>query len=98
MTHFKGLLRGAKFSGVHTTVIPDAVDLLTLLKRSEKVTKISVGVITPCKVAKPRVKVKLESHALKLQVRGRNAVQIFYIYGTDLPAVGEFITGKWREA
>lgn len=91
MTHFKGLLRGAKFSGTHTTVIPDAIDLLTTLKRLGEVTKISVGLITPCKVAEPRVKVKLESHALKLQVRGRNAVQVFYVYGSDLPAVVKVI-------
>lgn len=90
-SHFKGLLRGAKFSGLHTTVIPDAVDLLAMLKRWEEVTKISVGIITPCKVAEPRVKVKVESHALKLQVRGRNAVQVFYVYGSDLPTVAEAI-------
>jgi hypothetical protein len=83
----KGLLRGNKFSRSHTTVIPEAVEFLAYAKGIAMVNKISIGLITPCPSGPIRIKIKTDPHALRIQVRGRSAVQTFYIYGGDLSAI-----------
>jgi hypothetical protein len=83
----KGLLRGNKFSRSHSTVIPDAVEFLALAKSIDLVSKISIGLITPCAAGPVRIKIKEDQHALCVQVRGKNAVQTFYMYGRDLEAI-----------
>jgi hypothetical protein len=83
----KGLLRGTKFSRSHTTVIPEAEEFLACAKGIALVNKISIGLITPCSSGPIRIKIKIDPHALRIQVRGRSAVQTFYIYGGDLNAI-----------
>jgi hypothetical protein len=83
----KGLLRGNKFNGRHSTVIPDAEAFLLCAKDIEIVSKISIGLITPCSVGPTRIKIKEDQHALRVQVRGKNAVQTFYLYGSALQAI-----------
>ena len=83
----KGLLRGSKFSRSHSTVIPDAEEFLALAKSIDLVSKISIGLITPSTAGTVRIKIKEDQHALRVQVRGKNAVQTFYLYGSDLGAI-----------
>ena len=47
MSHIKGLLKGSKFSGRHSTVIPSAIPAVEAARDCPHVTKIALGVITP---------------------------------------------------
>jgi hypothetical protein len=49
MAHAKGLLRGPKFNGRHSTVIPSAIPAVEAARDSTHVTKIALGVIKPIK-------------------------------------------------
>ncbi len=95
MAHAKGLLRGPKFNGRHSTVIPSAVPAVEAARDCPLVTKIALGVITPIKAGEERLKFSEVSGGLKMQVRGANAVQVFWVY-TNRPeeAIAE-ITAKW---
>ncbi len=73
MTHIKGLLRGPKFNGRHSTVIPSAIPAVEAARDSEHVTKIALGVITPIKTGKEHLKFSAVSGGLKMQVRGVHA-------------------------
>lgn len=82
MSHLKGLLKGPKFNGRHSTVIPGAISAVVAARECEHVTKIALGVITPIRVGKPHLKFSPVSGGLKMQVRGANAVQVFWVYTT----------------
>ena len=83
----RGLLRGNKFSRSHSTVIPEAEEFLVCAKSIDLVNKIAIGLITACAAGPVRIKIKTDPHALRVQVRGRSAVQTFYLYGGDLSAI-----------
>ena len=51
------------------------------------VTKISLNIVTPLRPGKPHLKFTPTAGGLKMQVRGNNAVQIFYLYTTECEAV-----------
>ena len=91
----KGLLKGAKFNGKHSTVIPSAIPAVEAAKSSAYVTKIALGVITPSKAAEERLKFTKASGALKMQVRGTHAVQVFWVYTNRPDEAIEEITAKW---
>jgi hypothetical protein len=95
MGHTKGLLKGAKFNGRHSTVIPSAVPAVEAAKACVHVTKIALGIITPTKSAEERLKFTSGSGALKMQVRGTHAVQVFWIYTNRPEDVIDEITRKW---
>jgi hypothetical protein len=97
MSHAKGLLKGAKFNGRHSTVIPSAIPAVEAAKASPHVTKISLGIITPTKNGEERLKFTKASGALKMQVRGANAVQLFWVYTNRPDEVIEEITRQWEE-
>ena len=97
MAHTKGLLRGPKFSGKHSTVIPTAVAVVEAARECPHVTKIALGVITPLRAGTPHLKFTPMSGGLKMQVRGTHAVQIFWLYTTRGDEVIAEITGKWPE-
>jgi len=96
VTHLKGLLRGAKFNGRHSTVIDSAIPAVEAARDSVHVTKIALGVITPTKAAEVRIKFTKASGAVKMQVRGANAIQVFWLYTNRPDEVIEEITGKWE--
>ncbi len=96
MAHDKGLLKGNKFNGRHSTVIPSAVPALEAARDSPLVTKIALGVIKPIKPGPERLKFSEVSGGLKMQVRGTNAVQIFWVYTTEPEKVIQEITWKWE--
>ncbi len=95
MSHAKGLLRGPKFNGRHSTVIPSAIPAIEAARECKHVTKIALGVITPLRAGKPHLKFSPVSGGLKMQVRGTHAVQIFWLYTTEPDAVIREIEGKW---
>jgi hypothetical protein len=97
MTHAKGLLRGAKFNGRHSTVIDSAIPAVEAARDCPHVTKIALGVITPSKAAEVRLKFTKASGALKMQVRGANAIQIFWLYTSKPDEVIEEITRRWDQ-
>ncbi len=97
MTHIKGLLRGPKFNGRHSTVIPDAIPAIEAARDCEHVTKIALGVITPIKTGKELLKFSEVSGGLKMQVRGVHAIQVFWLYTTRPDDVIEELQKKWDE-
>ena len=92
----KGLLRGSKFNGRHSTVIPSAIPAVEAAKACAQVTKIGLGIITPSKAGEERLKFTKASGALKMQVRGTNAVQLFWLYTNRPDDVIAEITAKWE--
>ncbi|MEO8050373.1 MAG: DUF2103 domain-containing protein [Acidobacteriota bacterium] len=97
MSHERGLLKGPKFNGRHSTVIPSAIPAVEAAKASPHVTKIGLGIITPAKNGEERLKFTKASGALKMQVRGTNAVQLFWVYTNHPDEVIEEITRHWDE-
>jgi hypothetical protein len=97
MTHIKGLLRGPKFNGRHSTVIPSAIPAVEAARDSEHVTKIALGVITPIKAGKEHLKFSEVSGGLKMQVRGVNAIQVFWLYTKKPQDVIEEIQTQWEQ-
>ena len=97
MSHAKGLLKGPKFNSRHSTVIPSAVPAVEAAKACVHVSKIALGLITPTKVSEERLKFTKASGALKMQVRGTHAVQIFWLYTNRPDQVIEELTAKWDE-
>ena len=95
MAHARGLLKGAKFNGRHSTVIPSAVPAVQAARDSEHVSKIALGVITPIRPGAEHLKFTPASGCLKMQVRGTNAVQTFWVYTTRPDDAMAEITAKW---
>jgi hypothetical protein len=94
--HISGLLRGSKFNGKHSTIIEPAIPVIEAARESRHVTKIALGVITPVHSAESHLKFSSVSGGLKMQVRGRHAVQIFWIYTTEPDAVIAELTNSWN--
>ena len=95
MSHTKGLLRGPKFNGRHSTVIPSAERAVEAARDCAHVTKIALGVITPVRAGREHLKFMPVSGGLKMQVRGTHAVQVIWLYTTNPEAAIEEITRKW---
>jgi hypothetical protein len=95
VAHARGLLKGSKFNGRHSTVIPSAVPAVEAARDCEHVTKIALGVITPIRPGSEHLKFTPASGCLKMQIRGTNAVQTFWVYTTRPDEVVEEITRKW---
>lgn len=96
MTHARGLLKGSKFNGRHSTVIPGAIPAVQAARDCSLVTKIALGVITPIRPGPEHLKFTAATGCLKMQVRGTNAVQTFWVYTTSPDEVVAEITGKWE--
>jgi len=97
VSHNKGLLKGSKFNGRHSTVIPSAIPAVEAARECQHVTKIALGVITPIRAAQEHLKFTPVSGGLKMQVRGTHAVQVFWLYMTHPDDVIQEITKKWDE-
>jgi hypothetical protein len=97
LTHARGLLKGPKFNGRHSTLIPSAIPAIQAARDSPNVTKIALGVITPIRPGPEHLKFTPATGCLKMQVRGTNAVQTFWVYTTNPEEVTSEITRKWDE-
>ena len=95
MSHIKGLLRGPKFNGRHSTVIPSAIPAVEAARDCAHVTKIALGVITPIGKGPEHLKFTPVGGGLKMQVRGTGAVQIFWLYTTRPEDTIVEITRQW---
>ena len=91
----KGLLRGKKFNSRHSTVIENAVPILNAAKKLAEVHKIVLGVIRSLRPAEPHLRFSPVPSGLKVQVRGRTAVQIFYVYTNDPAHTERILTEEW---
>jgi hypothetical protein len=94
--HVKGLLKGGKFNGKHSTVISDAVAAIEAAKSCQYVSKIALGIINQVRPSQPHLKFTFVSGGLKMQIRGINAVQIIWVYTTEPDKVIVEITEKWN--
>src|SRR6266403_183703 len=97
MSHTRGLLKGSKFNGRHSTVIPSAIAAVEAARDCSHVSKIALGVITPIRAAQEHLKFTPVSGGLKMQVRGTHAVQIFWLYTNRPDETIQEITKKWDE-
>ena len=97
MSHTRGLLKGSKFNGRHSTVIPSAIPAVEAAKACPHVTKIGLGIITPTKTSEEHLKFTKVSGAVKMQVRGVHAVQLFWIYTNRPDEVIAEVTMKWDQ-
>ena len=79
----KGLLRGSKFNGKHSTLIAPAYPMVELLRDDDRVTKIVIGVIKPRKGNGISLKAVPIEAGLRLMVSGPSSVQQFYAYTAD---------------
>jgi len=95
VSHIRGLLKGPKFNGRHSTVIPSAIPVVEAARDSAHVTKIALGVITPVKAAAEHLKFTPVRGGLKMQVRGTHAVQVFWVYTTQPEEAIAEITARW---
>ncbi len=66
-------------------------------KPAPHVTKIGLGIITPTKSGEERLKFTKASGALKMQVRGTHAVQLFWLYTNRPDEVIAEITRQWDQ-
>ncbi len=79
----RGLLRGPKFNGKHSTLIAPAHAMIELLRDDSRVTKIVIGIIKPRKGSGISLKATIIEAGLRLMVSGPSSVQQFYAYTSD---------------
>jgi hypothetical protein len=96
MAHARGLLKGPKFNGRHSTVIESAIPVVEAARDCAYVTKIALGVITPLRPGAEHLKFTPASGCLKMQVRGTHAVQTFWVYTTEPEVVIAEIRRRWE--
>ena len=91
------LLAGNKFSGRHTTVIRSSVSLISLIKKYDEVTKITLGTILPYHAPQPQLRFKPTQSGWELKVIGCNASQIFFIHTKNPELVKKRIEEDWEK-
>lgn len=79
----RGLLRGPKFNGKHTTLIAPAIPMVELLRDDDRVTKIVIGVIKPRKSTGITLKAVTIEAGLRLMLGGPSSIQQFFAYTAD---------------
>ena len=79
----RGLLRGPKFNGRHTTFIAPAEPIIELLRDDPRVTKIVIGIIKPRKGGGFGLKATDIDAGLRITISGPTSVQEFYAYTAD---------------
>lgn len=83
----RGLLRGPKFNGKHSTLIAPAFAMVEMLRDDDRVTKIVIGVIKPRKGSGVSLKAVTIEAGLRLTVSGPSSIQQFYAYTSEAEAV-----------
>lgn len=79
----RGLLRGPKFNGRHTTLIDAAVPIVERLRDDPRVTKIIIGVITSRRGKTTVVKATPIAAGLRITISAPRNVQELYAYTSD---------------
>ncbi len=93
----KGLLRGNKVRGKHSTMTPCAQEVILFSKRLAAVSKIVPGQITPIKNGIRRLKFSPIPGGHKIAVRGPTNMQELFIYTND-PAVPKKIEDNFMKS
>ncbi len=83
----RGLLRGPKFNGKHTTLIAAAERVVVVLRDDPRVTKIIIGVITSRRGRTTSVKAVPINAGLRVTVVSPQNVQELFVYTADVPGV-----------
>lgn len=83
----KGLLKGPKFNGKHTTLIAVAERVVVALRDDPRVTKIIIGMITSRRGRTTVVKALPINAGLRVTVVSPQNVQELFVYTDDTPAV-----------
>ena len=94
--HPKGLLKGNKVGGTHTTIIDGARAIFAEAKKLHEVTKIIPGIITKVKSNNTHIKFTPIDAGFKLQVKSVKAVQIFYIYTSNPERTQKMLEDFWN--
>lgn len=87
MASQKGLLRGPKFNGKHTTLIAAAERAVVVLRDDPRVTKIIIGMITSRRGRTTALKAVPINAGLRVTVVSPQNVQELYVYTEDVPGV-----------
>ena len=88
--------KGKKKGGDHSTIIDSAQPLIKKLMRSEIITKISPGFISPGKarISTGTVKISLQKGSILLGVRSTSFHQEFRVFATDYEKAVELIQNE----
>lgn len=89
----KGLLKGPKFNGKHTTLIAAAQRIVLLLRDDPRVKKIVIGVITSRRGRTTTVKATPIKAGLQVTVVTPQNVQELFVYTDDVTGVQALIQG-----
>jgi|SRR3712207_3262344 len=79
----RGLLRGPKFNGRHTTLIAAAIPVVTLLRDDPRVTKIVIGLIKSRRGNTTTLKATPVPAGLRITVTAPRNVQELFAYTSD---------------
>ncbi len=89
----RGLLKGPKFNGKHTTLIAAAERVVIALRDDPRVTKIVIGVITSRRGRTTSVKAVPINAGLRVTVVSPQNVQELYAYTDDVEGVKATLEG-----
>ena len=89
----RGLLKGPKFNGKHTTLIAAAERVVAALREDPRVTKIIIGVITSRRGRTTSVKAVPINAGLRVTVVSAKNVQELYAYTDDIAGVKALLEG-----
>lgn len=93
----RGLLKGPKFNGRHTTLIAAAIPIVELLRDDPRVTKIVIGVITSRRGKTTAIKAQPIDAGLRITVAAPRNVQELYAYTSDPDGVRSLISSGMHE-
>lgn len=90
----RGLLKGPKFNGRHTTLIAAAIPIVERLRDDPRVTKIVIGVITSRRGKTTAIKAQLIDAGLRITVAAPRNVQELYAYTSEPEGVKAIINAE----
>jgi len=98
MSGKKGVLKGPKFNGRHTTYIDAAEPLIVAARDLDCITKITIGPIENTHAHGSHFRIRPQpSGALKLLISGGGASQTLYIHVTDVAMATAALQQVWDE-
>ena len=99
MSGKKGILKGPKFNGRHSTYIDTALPLITAASAQPEVSKVILGPIENTHAHGSHFRIRPQaSGALKLLVSGGGASQTIYVYTTEATATTAALNVAWERS
>lgn len=93
----KGVLKGRKISGLHSTYTPESERVILAVKPLTSVSKIVLGPIACVPPGSCRIKCLPKPAGLKVMVRGVNSVQTLFVYTTAPDDVTNVLLDLFKE-